>query len=68
MIVSASWAVLRIQVLRQDYGSVNDNDWTFGQVIPLLLLAYPILSILETLHKHAIIPAWALGSRCKFMS
>lgn len=50
-----------LQELRQYYGSGDDNDWTFGQIIPLVLLAKPVLSIVKTLYQQANMPAWVLG-------
>lgn len=53
--LSASWASTRLANLRRS-GDVGDNDWTFGQVISLVLLAGPALSIAQLMYSCSLSP------------
>lgn len=51
MVGSFSWGLIKLlQTLgiEKDRGS---SDWSFGQVVPLVLLAAPLLTIFESFHK-----------------
>ena len=50
MVGSFSWGLIRLLQASQveDRGS---SDWSFGQVVPLVLLAAPLLTIFETFFK-----------------
>ena len=50
MVGSFSWGLIRLlQTLQiQDRGF---SDWSFGQVVPLVLLAAPLLTIFESFSK-----------------
>ena len=46
MVGSFAWGLIKLQgVLRIDSGY---NDWSFGQIIPIVLLAAPLLTIFES--------------------
>ncbi|KAH7327769.1 hypothetical protein B0I35DRAFT_403234 [Stachybotrys elegans] len=48
LLVAFVWGVLRLSQHR--LGSHGgDNDWTFGQIIPLIMLAAPLMVIVESL-------------------
>ncbi|QLI66093.1 Elsinochromes biosynthesis cluster protein HP1 [Metarhizium brunneum] len=55
LVLSASWASTRLANLRRS-GDVGDNDWTFGQVISLVLLAGPALSIAQLMYSCCLSP------------
>ncbi|KID73689.1 hypothetical protein MBR_06987, partial [Metarhizium brunneum ARSEF 3297] len=52
---SVAWASTRLANLRRS-GDVGDNDWTFGQVISLVLLAGPALSIAQLMYSCCLSP------------
>ncbi|KID84233.1 hypothetical protein MGU_08536 [Metarhizium guizhouense ARSEF 977] len=52
---SVAWASTRLANLRRS-GDVGDNDWTFGQVISLVLLAGPALSMSQLIYSCCLSP------------
>lgn len=55
MVGSFAWGIIRLmQTLQiEDRGS---SDWSFGQVIPLVLLVAPLLTIFESFFKGTSFP------------
>ncbi|KAI1777780.1 hypothetical protein F4818DRAFT_325527 [Hypoxylon cercidicola] len=49
--ISLSWGTLNLFTVR-NYGPLSENTYTFGQVLPLIMLAAPLLSILENLFEQ----------------
>ena len=50
LLASFIWGVLQLAftLLLSDGGN---NDWTFGQIVPVLLIAAPLISIFEFISK-----------------
>ncbi|KFA62590.1 hypothetical protein S40285_10344 [Stachybotrys chlorohalonatus IBT 40285] len=53
--MSALWGTLRLTALRS-VGNPADNDWTFGQILPLLLMAAPLMPMVESLVTFFLTP------------
>ncbi|KFA80079.1 hypothetical protein S40288_11363 [Stachybotrys chartarum IBT 40288] len=53
--MSALWGTLRLAGLRTR-GHPADNDWSFGQVLPLLLMAAPLMPMVESLVTFFLTP------------
>ncbi|KAG7404613.1 hypothetical protein Forpi1262_v018451 [Fusarium oxysporum f. sp. raphani] len=51
LVVSGIWGSLRLTQVRY-LGPEDENNWTFGQVIPLVLLGIPALSIYELIFTY----------------
>ncbi|KAI0902053.1 hypothetical protein F4806DRAFT_445545 [Annulohypoxylon nitens] len=49
LIVSVIWGTMKVLDLRVilDYSKNQDNSWSFGQVLPVLLLALPLINLIE---------------------
>lgn len=41
------WATKRLLSLRIEFGPSDENEWAFGQVFPLVLLAAPVATLLD---------------------
>jgi hypothetical protein len=44
---SFAWATKRLFSLRIEFGPSDENEWAFGQVFPLVLLAAPVATLLD---------------------
>ncbi|KAF2403559.1 hypothetical protein EJ06DRAFT_283032 [Trichodelitschia bisporula] len=57
-------AAIRVILLSQAFGSpsvslrdTNEKDWSFGQLLPLLLLLLPLMSVIELIRGEMRVPA-----------
>ena len=50
-LLMATWAIVNLKRLSASSGEMqgNENEWGFGQLLPVLLLILPILSVMQTL-------------------
>ena len=44
--MSYAWGVLRL-VQSRSYSNAGNNEWSFGQVIPVIILAAPLVTLFE---------------------
>lgn len=51
--MSFTWATKRLLALRVAHGPSEENEWTFGQIFPVVLLAAPLGAVVE----HAWVPS-----------
>lgn len=49
LIVSVTWGTMKVVGLRVilSYSKQQDDSWSFGQVLPVLLLALPLINLIE---------------------
>lgn len=60
LVMTYVWGMVKLWIL-SDWGFSlgEDQEWTFGQVLPLLLLAVPLITLLEVFYsgkKHIYNP------------
>ncbi|WYZ36429.1 hypothetical protein EsH8_XIV_000029 [Colletotrichum jinshuiense] len=56
--ISALWGTARLSSTR-GLGNPGDNDWTFGQVIPIVLLSSPLVYVFELAYKSGPPKDWS---------
>lgn len=49
MTISFVWGVIHLTLVRKP-DLEGENDWSFGQVVPVVLIAAPLLSVAEYLY------------------
>ncbi|KAM7210678.1 hypothetical protein V8F06_013939 [Rhypophila decipiens] len=47
LLVSAAWGTFRLFYLKFSNGAPPEDDWSFGQLVPLLMLASPLVLLYE---------------------
>ena len=45
-----AWGTIRLFSLRYGHTIEGENEWGFGQILPVLLTALPLWSILNTVY------------------
>lgn len=45
--MSLAWAAKKLLILRRDYGPAKENEWAFGQIVSLVLLAAPLVALAD---------------------
>jgi hypothetical protein len=61
VLLSFSWGLVNLLRVRA-MADGGDDNWSFGQVVPLVLLAAPLLTVSEFLFHRGIVPRMHLGT------
>jgi hypothetical protein len=62
MVGSFSWGLIRLLQTLPIEEARAPSDWSFGQVVPLVLLAAPLLTIFESFSKRMSFPFLLTGN------
>jgi hypothetical protein len=68
LIAIGAGAAIRVILLSQAFGSpsvkladIGEKDWSFGQLLPLLLLLLPLVSAVEIIRGESLDPYEVVG-------
>lgn len=57
LVVSFLWATQRLLALRAAFSPEEEDEWTFGQIFPLTLLAAPVAALIDHFSHSSDLPA-----------
>ncbi|KAK0625027.1 hypothetical protein B0T17DRAFT_508047 [Bombardia bombarda] len=58
LVISLAWVTFRLYHLRERWGPAGEDSWTFGQILPLALLAAPLVSIAQVIYEKFHEPSY----------